>query len=544
MTAEAIRVALPRRLAVARRPPGPADRSGTASSAAPALTISGPSRETAPASTTTARKVTGVEAGSVRSVLSTATRTTPAASSSAPATSRAHAGRLRSTAASASASAGRMRATRRAVIRAAAQAPSRLAPTAAIIGKIPAVRSRVTGTTPASTNRPCSQAASGSPARAPATPAASPTSSASRPIMLRSCPGVAAMARSRASSRWRCWIDREKVPTTTRTATRSEVPPIAPPMETSLIRAPAASRNSTGPRSSPVATCAVVPWSACRIRAAGQLAGVHSGPGQHPDGADPACAGGEPLRLGVAEEQRALVREAPAGRGGDPADRVGLGRAGGLHGECGAGLQGRAGGESTVDDDLVTALGRTAFGEREGGERGRAPGVPVRGLRAFVARSALGERHGLEGELGDGPLDSGHRADGVHGGRRQPGPFGDGLGLVLRLDLRPVALLLHLDRRRVDVLVGGDDHRGARVALGGDRPAQSRLQEGSAGGDEGRCAQQGEEGAEETGFGVSDGPECVAQHHGEDSVPPGPPRDIGAPRRPRPGANPTHSTPA
>ncbi|MER6315253.1 hypothetical protein ABT237_15955 [Streptomyces sp. NPDC001581] len=33
------------------------------------------------------------------------------------------------------------------------------APTAAHIGKMPAVRSRVTGTTPAATNRPCSQAA-------------------------------------------------------------------------------------------------------------------------------------------------------------------------------------------------------------------------------------------------------------------------------------------------------------------------------------------------------------------------------------------------
>ncbi len=58
------------------------------------------------------------------------------------------------------------------------------------------------------------------------------------------------------------------MPTTTRIATSSEVPPIAPPMETSLIRAPAASRNSTGPRSPPVLTCAVVPFRACSTRAA------------------------------------------------------------------------------------------------------------------------------------------------------------------------------------------------------------------------------------------------------------------------------------
>lgn len=59
------------------------------------------------------------------------------------------------------------------------------------------------------------------------------------------------------------------------------MPPIAPPMDTSLIRAPAASRNSTGPRASPVATCAVVPWSAWRIRPASSP-GSTPAPGRTP----------------------------------------------------------------------------------------------------------------------------------------------------------------------------------------------------------------------------------------------------------------------
>jgi hypothetical protein len=52
-------------------------------------------------------------------------------------------------------------------------------------------------------------------------------------------------------------MESANVPTTTRIATSSAVPPSAPPMLTSLIRACSASRNSTLPRSSPVWASAV-----------------------------------------------------------------------------------------------------------------------------------------------------------------------------------------------------------------------------------------------------------------------------------------------
>ena len=270
VTTEAMRAALPRRLAVASLPPGPVRRSGPTRRRAAALTRSGPSRATEVDRRTTARNVTGVEAGSVCRMLSRATRAAPPASSRRPARRRPRASRVTSVRASVSASAGWIRATRREAIRAAAQAPNRVTARAASGGRKPAVRCSVVGTAPRAVNLSYSQVPKGSPARAPAVPAVAPTIRASRPRSLRICPEAAAMARSRASSRWRCWTESAKVPTTTSTATSSEVPPIAPPMLTSLMRAAAASRNSTGPRACPVLSWAPVPCSAvataCRSR--------------------------------------------------------------------------------------------------------------------------------------------------------------------------------------------------------------------------------------------------------------------------------------
>ncbi len=138
--------------------------------------------------------------------------------------------------------------------------------------------------------------------------------------------------------------------------------------------------------------------------------------------------------------------------------------------------------------------------------------MPVRG---HGPAGGLDQGDGLEGELGDDPFDAGHGADRVHGGGGEPGPLGDGLGLVLGLG--PSALFL-LDRGLVDVLVGGNQDRRGRVALGVDLSAESRFQERPAGGDEGGRAEQCDEGAEEAGLAVSDGLKGVTQHHAANSA--------------------------
>lgn len=84
--------------------------------------------------------------------------------------------------ASDSASAGRMRAVRRAEMRAATQAPSRAAPTAAANGTKLKVSSRVSGMALKSMNLLCSQYAMGRPATEPRPPARPPMIRASRPI--------------------------------------------------------------------------------------------------------------------------------------------------------------------------------------------------------------------------------------------------------------------------------------------------------------------------------------------------------------------------
>lgn len=121
------------------------------------------------------------------------------------------------------------------------------------------------------------------------------------------------MARSRASSRWRCWTDRAKVPTTTRTATSRAVPPMAPPMETSLIRAAAASRNSTGPRSSPTLTWAPAPPMPVPVSASARRIRWASSPGWTPGAGRTPIAVTCPSRAAsrwasASEKNRALCR--------------------------------------------------------------------------------------------------------------------------------------------------------------------------------------------------------------------------------------------
>ena len=221
--------------------------------------MTGPSKATAIESTITVRKVTGPDAGSVRRMVSRPTSTPPPARASSPAMSRSGAISRAGTAASVRASAGRIREVRRADIRAAAHAPATVITVAAATGKGLITSASDSGIAPSSMNMERSQLAKGIPISAPGIPANTPMATASRPMSFRTCFGVAATARSRASSRYRCWIESAKVPTTTRMATRIAVPDMAPPMLISCTRASEAARNSTAPRSSPEWTWVVSP---------------------------------------------------------------------------------------------------------------------------------------------------------------------------------------------------------------------------------------------------------------------------------------------
>lgn len=180
----------------------------------------------------------------------------------------------------------------------------------------------------------------------------------------------------------------------------------------------------------------------------------------------------------------------PGGRG-DPGDAVGARSSGGLDGEAVPGCQVGAVGQVPVHDEVLGLGGWCPGCQGIGGQRGGVPGVPVRG----PVGGGGSRRQGLcqEGEFGDDPLDAREVADPSRGVLGQPGPLGDGFGLVLDLGLA----LLVLDRRLVDVLVGGDDYGRGRVPLGADGAAQTGLQKGAAGRDEGGSAHEGEKGTEE-----------------------------------------------
>lgn len=124
--------------------------------------------------------------------------------------------------------------------------------------------------------------------------------------------------------------------------------------------------------------------------------------------------------------------------------------------------------------------------------------------------NGLGNGLGKEGELGNHLAYAFQGPDPVGGGRGEPCALGNGLRLVLGLRL---SVALVLDGGPVDVLVGGDHERSHGIALGGDPSAQSGLQEGAAGGDEGGGAHQRQQGAQEPALAVPDRPQGIAQHH-------------------------------
>lgn len=222
--------------------------------------------------------------------------------------------------------------------------------------------------------------------------------------------------------------------------------------------------------------------------------------------------GGEAAGLGGGEEEGGLVPHLLGG-GGDSGHPVGPRALRRLDGEPVAGLEVGALGETAVDDEIAVCLGGGAGGEGVRGQRGGVPGVPVGGP-VLVDGSPGCQGFGQEGQFGDDLTYAGHLPELGGEVAREPGPFGDRLGLVFDLGLA----LLVFDGGLVDVLVGGD-HDGRRgIPFGGDRAAQARLQEGAAGGDESGRAHQGEERTEEATFAGSDGPQGVTQHH-EGSLP-------------------------
>ena len=70
----------------------------------------------------------------------------------------------------------------------------------------------------------------------------------SRARSLRTCRGVAPMARSSAISRCRCWTKRVIMPASTRAATNSAMPPSEPLIAISRMLDSEESRNSARPR--------------------------------------------------------------------------------------------------------------------------------------------------------------------------------------------------------------------------------------------------------------------------------------------------------
>ena len=171
-----------------------------------------------------------------------------------------------STAASPRARVGWIRAARRAVSHAASVAVAIPAPMATSSGSGLRRRTKLSGISPCATSRPRSQPASATAGTAPAMPAARATTCASQQSIQRTWRGVAATARSSATSRLRCCTENASVLATTNSATISAIPPNDPASSTSSALASARSRNSTAPRSAPVLTCAPVPSRAAAIR--------------------------------------------------------------------------------------------------------------------------------------------------------------------------------------------------------------------------------------------------------------------------------------
>ncbi len=200
---------------------------------------------------------------------------------STAATSRTQLNQRRRTAASASASVGRVRAAPRAAMNAAPSAVSRAVPAPTAIGTQPARNTIDSGTTPAPANTSSSQPPSSGPGQQASAVAAAATTSVSPRTSRCNWAGVVPIARSSAISRCRCWRARPSVLATTNTVTPADSPPNTAAI---VIRVPLPVTTavfSARPRSSPVSTVAGAPATAastaCRTEA-GSLPGVVNTP--------------------------------------------------------------------------------------------------------------------------------------------------------------------------------------------------------------------------------------------------------------------------
>ncbi len=184
-------------------------------------------------------------------------------------------------AASTRASVGRVRAARRAATNAATSEISSDDPTATTIGTQPTRNTIACGTTPFPASRPNSHRPNGTPSRPPAVVANTDMTTDSPTTIRRSWPGVVPIARSRASSRCRCWIDRPSVVATTNSATLIASPPNTAARTIRFSLDLAASKCSAMPRSSPVSSTAGAPrtaWPTPRSIAARSVPGSVSTP--------------------------------------------------------------------------------------------------------------------------------------------------------------------------------------------------------------------------------------------------------------------------
>ncbi len=157
------------------------------------------------------------------------------------------------------------------------------------------------------------------------TPAAAPravTINVSVEIILRTCRGVAPIARSRAISRCRWRTNRDSIPAITRTATNMPMPPREPLMAINRMLASDESRNSARPRSLPVSTDTSSP----RARRTASATSETSAPGRHRHAQEIDGVGTAVVAHGgrVVEEDRRLLPELSACGRSRQADQAGI----------------------------------------------------------------------------------------------------------------------------------------------------------------------------------------------------------------------------
>jgi hypothetical protein len=164
---------------------------------------------------------------------------------------------------------------------------------------------------------------------------------------------------------------------------------------------------------------------------------VHTWLGQHADRVHPAGVPGQPFGLGGGKEQRRLAcQPACVRRRRNTRDPVGARRGRCLHRDLVADPDTGAAGQLGVQDDLVRADRRPALGERERRERGRVPRVSPGTARCVgvvggrVWAGWTGQDHARAGyhvrreaHLADGGAHAVHLLDPVGQRRVDPRPF-------------------------------------------------------------------------------------------------------------------------